>query len=262
MKLTAFAFDLKEGVARITLDQADRGNPFDRAFCAELNELATECSINPEVRAVLIDAKGKYFSVGGDLKTLTQDRHELQRFVSAATSDLHMAVSRFARMNAPVVAAVHGLAAGGAVALTAGADFALAAPSARFYAAFAGIGLISDSGGSHFLPKRMGLRRATEFLMMNQTLTAEKAVEAGLVNRIVDAEALAGEAWALARALAAGPTVAFGEMKNLMLSAPFEPLESQLELEARAMARVSRTDDAWNAMRAVLNKQAPVFKGR
>lgn len=261
MELTSFEFEITDGVAHITLSQAERGNPFDRRFCSEFNELATECSINPAVRAVLIDAKGRFFSVGGDLKSLTQERDALPRFVSAATADLHMAISRFARMDAPVVMAVHALAAGGSVALVAGADFVLASPTSTFYAAFTGIGLVSDSGGSYFLPRRIGLRRATEFLMLNETLSAREAAEIGLISRVVEADALMSDAWSLARKLANGPTLAYGEIKNLLASSSFESLESQLELEARAMARIVRTDDAWNAMRAVLGRQKPSFEG-
>jgi 2-(1,2-epoxy-1,2-dihydrophenyl)acetyl-CoA isomerase len=154
------------------------------------------------------------------------------------------------------------MTAGGAVALVAGADFALASTNAKFYAAFAGIGIVSDSGGTYFLPRRMGTRRATQFYMLNETLSAEEAATCGLVNKVVAAEALEAEAWALARRLAQGPTLAFGEAKNLLLSSPMESLEGQLELEARAMARVTSTEDAWGAMRAVLAKQKPAFEGR
>lgn len=262
MNLTAFAFEIKDSVAHITLNQADRGNPLDRGFSDQLNQLATLCSVNPDVRSVLIDARGRFFSVGGDLNALASDRAELAHFVSAATADLHMAISRLARLNAPVVVAVHALAAGGAVALLAGADFVLAAPEAKFYAAFLGIGIVSDSGGSYFLPRRMGSRRATQFLMLNETLTAQQAVECGLINRVVDPGTLSDEAWQLASRLAQGPTLAFGELKNLLIASENETLEAQLENEARAMARVTRTDDAWNAMQAVLAKKKATFKGQ
>jgi 2-(1,2-epoxy-1,2-dihydrophenyl)acetyl-CoA isomerase len=262
MELTAFAFEVVDGVAHVTMNQPERGNPFDQDFAADFDRLATECTVREDVRAVLIDAKGRFFSVGGDLNALTRSREDLARFVSGATSNLHMGISRFARLDAPVVMAVHGLAAGGAVALVAGADFVLASPNARFYAAFAGIGIVSDSGGSYFLPRRMGSRRAAQFYMLNETLTAEEAAATGLINRVVEADALETEAWALARRLAQGPTRAFGEAKNLLLSSPAESLEGQLENEARAMARVTRSEDAWNAMRAVLAKQKPTFQGR
>ena len=262
MELKAFSFEVKDGVAHITMNQPERGNPFDQRFADEFDWLGTECSIREDVRAVLIDAQGRFFSVGGDLNTLTAPPEELARFVSAATSGLHMGISRFARANAPVVAAVHGMAAGGAVALIAGADFVLASPNAKFYAAFAGIGIISDSGGSYFLPRRIGARRATQFYMLNETLSADEAAALGLINRVVPAEALNAEAWALAKRLAEGPTLAYGEAKNLMLSSSTESLEGQLESEARAMARVTRTQDARDAMRALLAKQKPVFQGR
>ena len=262
MDLTAFTFEIKEGVAHVTLSQSERGNPFDERFAEEFDWLATECTVRPEVRAVLIDAKGRFFSVGGDLNELSRNRDHLARFVSKATSNLHMGISRFARMNAPVVTAVHGLAAGGAVALIAGADFALASKAAKFYAAFAGIGIISDSGGSYFLPRRMGARRAAQFYMLNETLSADEAAAAGLVSRVVEADALETEAWTLAKRLAEGPTLAYGEAKNLLLSTFEADLEGQLEAEARAMARVTRTDDAFNALRAVLAKQKPTFEAR
>ena len=174
-----------------------------------------------------------------------------------------MGISRFARLNAPVVVAVHGLAAGGAVALVAGADFVLASPNAKFYAAFAGIGIISDSGGSYFLPRRMGSRRAAQFYMLNETLERRRsrrrrvsstASSTPTRSRRKPGRSPAG--WRKARRRA------FGEAKNLLLSSPTESLEGQLEKEARAMARVTRTDDAWNAMRAVLAKRKPNFQAR
>lgn len=262
MGYESFRYSVKDGVGRITLAQPDRGNPFDRRFTAEFNEIATECTVDPNVRAVLIDAEGRFFSVGGDLHALTASRDSLARFVSQATSDLHMGISRFARMNAPVVMAVHALAAGGAVALVAGADFVLASPEAKFYAAFAGIGIVGDSGASYYIPRRMGARRATEFYMLNETLSAADAQRDGLVTRVVDTDKLADEALALATRLAAGPTLAFGEMKNLMISSTFETLESQLELEARAMARLTATEDSWEAMNAVKRKKKATFRGR
>ena len=227
MKLEAFKFRIEAGVAHITLNQPERGNPMDETFTREFSQLATECSVNKEVRAVLIDAAGRYFSVGGDIKAMTKDRGDFPRFAVGSTADLHMAVTRFARMNAPIVLAVHALAAGGGVSLTALADFVLAAPGATFYAAFLGIGISPDTGATYFLPRRIGSRRATEFLMRNQTLSAEAALGAGLITRIVDADALAAEAKSLALELAQGPTLAYGELRNLMLSSTLNPLEAQ-----------------------------------
>jgi 2-(1,2-epoxy-1,2-dihydrophenyl)acetyl-CoA isomerase len=259
---TAFTLDIADGIGHVTLSQPDRGNPFDLNFVLELSRIATELDEDPAVRCVLIDATGRYFSVGADLKTMVRDRDQLPRFIKNATVGLHSALSRLTRMRAPVVASVHGLAVGGSVSLCAAADFCLAAQSASFYAAYTGIGLVPDGGGTTFLPRRVGTRRATEFLMRNHTWTARQAADYGLINEAVDDHDLAARSWDLARELAAGPTVAFGEIKNLVLSTWEQPVEAQMEQEARAMARVTRSQDAWNAVHSVLAKQKPTFSGQ
>lgn len=258
----AITLEIRNGVAEVTLAQPARGNPFDRRFCSDLRGVAIECDENPEVRAVLIRAQGPYFSVGADLKWLGADREMLSRHLKAATADLHMAVSRLARCDAPVVMSIHALCTGGAVSLTAMADFALAARSASFYAAFNAIGFVSDGGGTYFLPRRVGSRRAMDFVMLNQKWSAEQAQDYGLISRVVDDADLDAEAMALARKLAEGPTRTFGEMRRLMISTFDQPLETQLEMEARAIARCARTQDSWNAIQSVLGKSQPQFEGR
>jgi len=262
VELESFELKISDGVGHVTLNQPERGNPFDLRFCTEISQIASELDENSDVRSVLIDAHGKYFSVGADLKTMARNRDDLPRFIKNATAGLHMALSRLARMDAPVVVAVHGLSVGGSVALAAAADFCLAGRSARFYAAYTGIGLVPDGGGSTFIPRRVGVRRAAEFLMRNQTWTAEQAYDFGLVGTVCDDDQLGHEAWELAVELAQGPTVAFGEIKNLLNSTWEQPLEAQMEKEARAMARVTRTEDAWKAIDTVLQKNKPTFHGR
>jgi len=262
MAYEAFQFAIADGIAHVTFNQPDRGNPMDLQFNTELSRIASECDETPGVRCVLITSSGKYFGVGADLKTMNQDRQALQVFIKNATVGLHSALSRFARMDAPVVVAVHGLAAGGFVSLCAAADFCIAAKSAKFYSAYTGIGLLCDGGGSTFLPRRVGTRKATEFYLRNQTWSAERALELGLINDVVDDAALPDAAWALARELAAGPTRAFGEIKNLILSTWEQPIESQMELEARAMTRVTKTEDGWNGITEVAARRKPVFVGR
>jgi 2-(1,2-epoxy-1,2-dihydrophenyl)acetyl-CoA isomerase len=258
----AIRLSIEGGVAEIVLCQPERGNPFDLQFNAELCAAASETSENPDVRAVLIRAEGKYFSVGADLKWLGQHRAAMPRLLKDATATLHMAISRFIRGDTPVVIAVHSLCTGGATALTAMADFALAGTSAKFYAAYNRIGYVSDGGGSYLLPKRVGSRRAAEFLLLNQTWDAETAARNGLITRVVADKRLQEEALSLARELASGPTRTFGEMKRLLLSATDQPLETQLELEAQAIARCARTEDSWNAIRAILEKRPVEYAGR
>lgn len=260
-KTQAIRLELSDRVAEVVLAQPERGNPFDEHFCARLCDIANECSENRDVRAVLIRAEGKYFSVGADLKWLGRDRAAMPRLLKGATSDLHMAIARFVRGDAPVVIAVHALAAGGSTALTAMADFALAGASAKFYAAYNKIGYASDGAGSYFIPRRVGSRKAAEFLMLNQTWSADEALSNGLVTRVVADDRLLAEARTLARELANGPTLTYGEMKRLLLSCTDQPLETQLEMEAQAIARCARTDDSWNAIQSLLDKRPVEFAG-
>lgn len=262
LKLESLKISLVDGIARITLAQPERGNPLDAALCRDLRKAAEECAGRAEVRAVLLDAEGRYFSVGGDLKLLTRDRDALPSLVAGMMADLNAAMLALAELDAPVVACVHGLAAGGAVGLLAGADFVLAGPEVRFVAAFAGIGITGDTGSSYYLPRRVGMRWASEFLLLNQSWDAQQAFERGLVNRVLPADALAGEAMRLARTLADGPTRGHGETRRLLGHSLSSTLDVQLAREAAAIGRLLRTDDSWDAMQAVLAKRPAVFRGR
>ncbi|MFT3792241.1 MAG: enoyl-CoA hydratase-related protein [Rudaea sp.] len=124
------------------------------------------------------------------------------------------------------------------------------------------IGFVSDSNGAYYFPRRVGTRKAADFVLLNETWTADEAQRYGLVSRVVEDAQLEAEALALAARLAQGPTRTFGEIKRLLLSSADTPLEAQLELEARAIADCARTEDSWNAIQAVVGKKKPEFSGR
>lgn len=258
----AVRLDRTGAVAELVLDEPERGNPFDAALCAELCDAANRVSEDRDVRAVLIRAEGRYFSVGADLKWLGADLDALPLALQRATADLHMAVVRLARCDAPVVLAAHALVTGGAVALTAASDFALAGRSTRFYAAYNRVGFVSDGGGSYFLPRRIGVRATADFLMRNRMWSADEALRHGLVSEVHGDDELLQAARALATDLARGPTRTFGETKRLLLSSLDTPVEAQLEREARAMALCARTADCREALVAVRDGHEPVFEGR
>jgi 2-(1,2-epoxy-1,2-dihydrophenyl)acetyl-CoA isomerase len=260
--MTTVELEVRDAVAQVTLNQPDRGNPFDPQMCGEMASVANRCGADPAVRAVLIQARGPFFSVGVDVKELVRERDAMPYFVQDATAAMNVALARFARMDAPVIVAAQRMVVGGGVALTAAADFAIAGRSVKFYAAYCGAGLSSDVGGTVYLPRRVGLRRAADFLMRNQTWSAEEALEYGLISGVVDDEDVPKAAAELAAELAQGPTRAFGEIKNLLLSTLETPLETQLELEAQAMLRSCRTDDAWAGMVALSERRKPTFIGR
>jgi 2-(1,2-epoxy-1,2-dihydrophenyl)acetyl-CoA isomerase len=147
-------------------------------------------------------------------------------------------------------------------AFVASCDLVIASTAARFVAAYAGIGYSCDASASISLARRLGLQRARRFLLLNETLDAEAAVTAGLADELVEADRLEARASELADLLAAGPTRAFGEIRRLLLSANDQPLETQLELEAQALARMAATADAREGLAAFAERRPPTFTGR
>lgn len=261
MTYASMRIDRDGGLARLTFIQPERGNPIDGTFCAEFCDVANALSSDPSVRAVLILAEGKAFSYGGDVSMFLKTLDTLPLMIKRWTADLHVGIARMQRMDAPVVAAVHNICAGGMAALVAGADIVVAEPGTRFVAAYAGIGYCNDAGSSIMYTRRMGIARARKFLLMNETLDAAAALAMGLADEVVPADQLARRAEAIARQLAAGPTKAYGEMRRLLNSAGDQPLEAQLELEAQALARIAGTADAREGLTAFGEKRKPQFIG-
>jgi len=250
------------GLCRLTLTDAARGNPIDGRFCAEFKEAAIQISLTPGVRAILLQAEGKAFSFGGDISSFTSQIDQLPLVIKRWGADLNSALIHFQRLDVPMVAAIHGVCAGGMVGVVAGADIVVAAEEARFVAAYAGIGYCCDAGVSVTVGRRMGLGRTRRYLLLNETLSSADALAGGLVDFVVPADALVAKAEEIAGRLAQGPTLAFGEMRRLMLSASDQPLETQLELEVQGLARMAATADAREGITAFAEKRKPVFNGR
>jgi 2-(1,2-epoxy-1,2-dihydrophenyl)acetyl-CoA isomerase len=257
-----FDCSIDDGLAHIVLNQPDRGNPIDGEFCREFNLAIAELSERADVRAVLISARGRLFSVGGDLMSLVKQGEALPRTIKAWTADLHTAIARMVRMRAPVVAAVHGNVAGGSVSLMAAADLVVMAESARISAAFSRIGFSPDSGSTTTVTRRIGMARARRFFLLAETLDAKSALTLGLVDDVVADDAVQGEAERIARELAGGPTEAYGAIKRLFSQTLERSLETQLEEEAQTLAAISRTADALEGVKAFVEKRKPAFVGR
>ena len=252
----------QDGLAILSLAQPARGNPFDGSFASDFLKVASGLLNAPKLRAVLLRAEGANFSFGGDLKVFYPARDRLAPLVREWTADLHMGLQRFWRLPVPVVTAVQGFAMGGGVALLAGCDVVVAGASTRIGSAFAQLGFSCDSGSTVTLTSRMGVARARRFVLLAEVLGSEEAQRAGLVDQIVPDEQLQDDALKLARRLAAGPTIAFGETKRLFMKAGAAQLEAQLEDEALTLARVSATQDAQEGIAAMVEKRKPVFQGR
>jgi 2-(1,2-epoxy-1,2-dihydrophenyl)acetyl-CoA isomerase len=260
MEALTRSFD--DGLAVLTLTQPARGNPLDRVLITELKEHVHWLWQCEGLRCVLLRAQGRDFSFGGDLRSFHAPAGGLPALVHEWTADLHMALQRLWALPVPLVAQVQGAVMGGSLSLVAGCDVVVAARESRFGSAFARIGLSCDSGTSATLTARMGMARARRFVMLAEVLDSDAAMAAGLVDLVVPLERLEGEAGAMARQLACGPTRAYGEIKRLFLRAGASQLQSQLEEEALAIARVAATQDAAEGIDALLARRAAAFSGR
>ena len=229
--------------------------PMAQAFLAEVRAIAAD----PGVRAVLLRGSGKGFIAGGDLAVMQADPVQ---GAAALIGPLHEAVALLATLDTPVVAQVHGVAAGGGLSLMLQADFVLCAEGTRFNLAYVNIGASCDVGASWALPRWVGLRRALEIAMLGDTLDAATAERMGLVNRVVPAEALPAEAMALAQRLAAGPTRALGQLRRLMRGSFDHALPAQLDAESAAFQHCAAGDDFKAGVDAFFARQKPVFTGR
>ncbi len=252
-----------DGVATITLSRPDAFNALDLTLGRELFHAVLEVDDDVSVRAVVVTGAGKAFCAGGDVKSFVDNLGRIGAHIKELTTYLHGAVSRLARTEKPVIMAVNGVAAGGGMSFALCGDLVLAAESARFTMAYSKIGATPDGSSSYYLPRLIGLRRAMELYFTNRVLSAREAQEWGLVTRVVPDAELMQEAQALARELAQGPTQAFGGAKRLFHQSTWESLETQMELEAQAIAASGRTEDFRAGIGAFAAKRpAPPFRGR
>jgi 2-(1,2-epoxy-1,2-dihydrophenyl)acetyl-CoA isomerase len=254
-------FEVSDGVATLTLNRPDAANGIDLGLGRDLMQAAIRCDEDAAIRAVVLTGAGRMFCAGGDLKAFAAYGDDLSRGLKELTVYLHAATSRFARMDAPLVTAINGPAAGAGMSLALAAEIAIAGESAKFTMAYTAAGLSPDGSSTYYLPRLVGMRRAQELMLTNRRLDAREALAWGLVTKVVPDETLASEAHALATQLAQGPTRAYGRVKSLLASSLQESLETQMELEARGIAAMGRTEDGREGIRAFLEKRAPRFKG-
>jgi 2-(1,2-epoxy-1,2-dihydrophenyl)acetyl-CoA isomerase len=249
-------------VATITLNRPDAFNALDLQLGRELFHAALEVDEDPDVRCVVVTGAGKAFCAGGDVKGFANNLPRIGLLIKELTTYLHGAVSRLCRSDKPVIMAVNGVAAGGGLSFALSGDLVVAAESARFTLAYSKIAATPDGSSSYFLPRLVGLRRAMELYFTNRVLSAREALEWGLVTRVVPDAELKPSVEGLARELSLGPTRAFGAAKRLFHQSTWESLETQMELEAQAIAASGHTQDFAAGVTAFANKQTPTFWGR
>lgn len=255
-------FEVADGVARLGLNRPAAANAFNPALCRDLFDAAIACDEREDIRAVLLTGEGSMFSAGGDLKFFESRGDQLGASLKEITGLLHAAIGRMAHMDAPVVGAINGMAAGAGFSLAAACDIAIAGSSTRFTLAYTAAGLSPDGSSTWFLPRLIGLRRARELMLTNRMLSADEAQQMGIVDRVVADEDLLDDAMAQAKAFAAGPTKAFGATKRLLQDTWTSGLETQMDRETRSISDLTRTADAREGIDAFVNKRKPSFTGK
>ena len=229
--------------------------PMANAFLAAVQSIAAD----PGVRAMVLRGNGRGFMAGGDLATLRAD--PVQGAIDILTP-LNAALQLLAQMNAPVIAQVHGAAAGAGLSLVLMADYVIAAEGTRFNLAYINLGTSCDVGASWALPRIVGVRQALEIALLGEAFTADDALRLGLVNRVVPGAELDSATTALAQRLASGPTLAYGAMKRLMRASMDHTLPEQLAAEKDAFVHCAGTEDFRAGVEAFHQRQSPQFVGR
>ncbi|MCF6467477.1 enoyl-CoA hydratase [Nonomuraea sp. MG754425] len=254
-------YDLADAVATVTLDRPDAMNSLTAELKQALLEALRRAAADRAVRAVLLTGAGRAFCAGQDLREHAANLEAGRGLADTVRAHYNPIVELIATMPKPVVAAVNGVAAGAGASLAFACDLRVASERATFALAFAGIGLAPDSGASWTLPRLIGRGRAAELMLLGEPLGAARALELGLVTRVVPADELLKNAGELAARLASGPTLAYAATKRALAYASAHALPDALAMEADIQDRCVATQDHLHATRAFLAKEAPTFDG-
>jgi len=250
----------EKGIATLTLNRPKSFNSFNHGMSAEMAEACRETAQRDDIKVLVITGAGKAFSSGGDIDSLAQNDDNWKK--KASLDDAVNVADAMSRIEKPVIAAVNGVAAGAATAMILGCDIAIASDKARYAPNFINIASVPDSGGTYFLPRLIGPKKALELFWSGRIISAAEALELGIFNRVVPHDDLMKEVYALAEKLAAGPTKAIAFVKRLVKEGMKNDLLTQCELENYFQVMAWSTEDFVEATRAFMEKRPPQFKGR
>ena len=255
---TNLIYSLANSVATITLNRPEKRNALDIALLIALSD-ALDRVVTDGTRALLLNAQGPGFCSGGDLSSGGDGADDL--------GEIHLnyyepVARKLSALTVPVVSAVQGAAAGAGCSLALAADLVIADTTAYFLLSFANIGLVPDMGASWLVAKAVGRARAMEMALLGERVSAEQALAWGMINRVVEPEALQAESMALATRLANGPTLALGMIRQAINAAYDVNFAESLATESHNQATAGRSNDVKEAVSAFIEKRKPVFTGR
>lgn len=254
-------FDEKTGVATLTFNRPNVRNAINIAMADAFLEAVIELKKQPGLRCIVLTGAGKAFMAGGDIAGMAGTPEQTQNLINGLLVPLHKAILLLRSMDAPIVAAVRGAAAGAGLSLALLADIIVAEENAKFLIAYDGIGAVPDCGGSWSLPHKIGAARATAMMLLGRQLTATEAKDWGLLTEVAPAEFFDETMAAIVRRVATGPTRAFGAFRQLVDQAGGRPLAAHLEAEHQAFLKAAETDDFKEGVCAFTSKRPAKFTG-
>ncbi len=256
-------YELNETTAIITMNRPDALNALSLQLTTDLRA-AIGKAIEDKARSVVLTGEGRAFCSGGDLRemqTMWKKEGRVEAFLESPLESLHGLIRLIRETPIPFLAAVQGVCAGAGTNVALACDMVYAAENATFNEAFVRIGLSPDCGGSFFLPRAVGEKLAAELMMTGDTVSAEKAVQIGMINRTVPAENLMEESLTAAKKLALAPTASIGRIKQMLNASFSNNLTQQLELEHKLQLESGRGSDFKEGVTAFFEKRQPNFTG-
>jgi 2-(1,2-epoxy-1,2-dihydrophenyl)acetyl-CoA isomerase len=252
---------LSGGIFTITLNRPEVYNAFNEQLTTDLIEAFKEAAKNDEIRVVVITGAGKAFCSGQDLKDAPtgSGKRSLRDSLERRYNPLIRAIRKLPK---PVIASVNGVAAGAGASLALACDYRILSENAKLIEVFVRIGLVPDSGSSWFLVKNCGVAKAFELAALGEDISAQKALELNLANKLVPASDLESETLKIATAFATGPTKAYGYIKRMMDRAAAVSLDDALDYEVFMQDAAGRTQDYTNAVEAFKEKRKPEYLGK
>ena len=251
--------NIEDQVCIIKLNRPKVFNSFNKEMAFELQEILDNCEKNPAVRSILLTAEGKAFCAGQDLQELTApDGPKLSDIVREHYNPI---IKRIRSIEKPIVCAVNGVAAGAGANIALACDITIAGESVAFIQAFSKIGLIPDSGGTFFLPRSIGMQKATTLMMLADKVMAADAEKMGMIYKVCADESLMEESLKVAKKLATLPTIGLGLTKRALNKSMTNDLTAQLALEDKLQTAAGKTYDYNEGVAAFLEKRKPKFKG-
>ncbi len=264
MTFETVTYELDKNVATVTMNRPDALNALSRQLTADLTA-AIRLAIADNARAVILTGSGRAFCSGGDLremKSMWESEGRIEAFLEEPLAALHELVKLIRETPVPFIAAVNGVCAGAGVNLALACDIVIAAEDASFREAFVRIGLSPDCGGTFFLPRAIGEKRAAELFMTGDAVTAQRALQIGMINAIADEGELATDAGKMAAKLAAGPTGSIGRIKRMLNATFSNDLTAQLTLEHECQIESGKSEDFKEGVAAFFEKRPQSFTGK